>query len=64
MTVKQSFLNSISGGKPIAGTAHGIDQLVVSGFLKRLPQAANMDVNSALLDKNVIAPHLVKQLRT
>ena len=44
----------------VAGAAHGFDQH--AGHAQRLAQALDMHVHRALLDEDVVAPHLVEQL--
>ena len=49
--------------KTVTGASHGIDQPVMTGGFKRLAQPANMYIHSALLDKHMISPDFVEQLR-
>src|SRR5579862_1959787 len=46
----------------IAGAAHGADRIDGVAAVERLAQAADMDVNGALVDIDVAAPHAVEQL--
>src|SRR5512135_1111585 len=50
--------------QPVAAAAHGLDQPVVAERLEREAQPADVDVDGALLDVDVITPHVVEQLRT
>src|SRR5215813_4022423 len=47
----------------VAGASHGLDQAVMSGRLKRLAQAPNVHIHSALLDEDMVAPDMIEQLR-
>ena len=49
--------------EPVAAAAHGFDHPVRAERLQREAQPADVDVDRALLDVDVIAPHLVEQLR-
>src|ERR1700733_874434 len=46
----------------IAGAAHGADQVDGVAAVERLAQAADMDVDGALVDIDVAAPDAVEQL--
>src|ERR1700686_3489585 len=46
----------------VAGAAHGLDQVIVATGRKRLAQAPDVHVHCAVLDENVVAPHLVEDL--
>src|SRR5580658_7840804 len=46
----------------IAGAAHGADRIDGVAAVERLAQAADMDVDGALVDIDVAAPHPVEQL--
>jgi len=46
----------------VAGTAHRADRIIVVTAVKRLAQAANMDVDGALIDVDVAAPDAVEKL--
>src|ERR1700731_2919238 len=46
----------------IAGAAHGADRVRHAAAVERLAQAADMDVDGALVDIDVAAPDLVEQL--
>src|SRR5918911_297850 len=52
-----------SGAQAVAGTAHRVDQAIVSGGMERLAQAPDVHVDRAFLNIDVIAPHLVEELR-
>src|SRR6266550_7101103 len=47
----------------IAGSAHGLDQLVMPRRRKRLAQPSDMNVDRAFFDEHVLAPHFVEQPR-
>ncbi len=49
--------------EPVAAAAHRLDEAVLSERLERLAQAPDVDVDRALLDIDVVAPHVVQQLR-
>ncbi len=49
--------------KPVAGAAHGLHQIFFSHRFKNLAQSADMHIDSAILDKNMIAPDTIEQLR-
>ena len=49
--------------EPVAAAAHRLDEAVLAERLERLPQAPDVDVDRALLDVHVVAPHVVQQLR-
>ena len=49
--------------EPVAAAAHRLDQRVLADRLERLPQSPDVDVDRALLDVRVVAPHLVEELR-
>ena len=49
--------------EPVAAAAHRLDQPVLPERLEREAQAPDVDVDGALLDVDVIAPHLIEQLR-
>src|SRR5690349_4852073 len=51
------------GGEAVAGAAHGLDQAIVAARLERLAQPPDVDIHRALLDEDVVAPHLVEKLR-
>src|SRR3984893_2380096 len=46
----------------IAGATHGADRVDGVAAVERLAQAADMDVDGALVDIDVAAPHAVEQL--
>src|SRR5580692_1597331 len=46
----------------IAGAAYGADRIDGVAAVERLAQAADMDVDGALVDIDVAAPHAVEQL--
>src|SRR3984957_10741835 len=46
----------------IAGAAHGADRVDGVAAVERLAQAADVDVDGALVDIDVAAPHPVEQL--
>src|SRR5580704_15355247 len=46
----------------VAGAAHGADRIDGVAAVERLAQAADMDVDGALVDIDVAAPHPVEQL--
>src|ERR1700688_1197941 len=46
----------------IAGAAHGADRIRHAAAVERLAQAADMDVDGALVDIDVATPDLVEQL--
>jgi hypothetical protein len=46
----------------IAGAAHGADRVGLMAAVERLAQAADVDVDGALVDVDVGAPHAVEQL--
>ena len=48
-------------GQAVAGAAHGLDH--ARRRRQRLAQALDVHVDRALLDEDVVAPHLVEQLR-
>src|ERR1700674_4596485 len=47
------------GPKPVAESAHRLDQHMMTGWLQGLPEPADMHVHRALFDKGIIAPDLV-----
>src|ERR1700724_309218 len=46
----------------IAGAANGADRIDGVAAVERLAQAADMDVDGALVDIDVAAPHAIEQL--
>src|SRR6202035_5627722 len=46
----------------VAGAPDGADRVGHAAAVERLAQAADMDVDGALVDIDVAAPHLVQQL--
>src|SRR5262249_36945075 len=46
----------------IAGAAHGTNRIGGAAAVERLAQASDMDVDGALVDIDVAAPHPVEQL--
>src|SRR6185437_258415 len=46
----------------VAGAAHGADRVLLAAGVQKLAQAADMDVDGALVDINVAAPDAVEQL--
>src|ERR1700737_1015335 len=46
----------------VPSAAHGADEVGRAGEIDRLAQAADVDVDGACLDIDVMAPHLVEQL--
>lgn len=49
-------------GHAVTGSAHCLNQTVETFGFERFAQAADVYVDCTLLDKNVVSPHLVKQL--
>src|ERR1051325_9907820 len=47
----------------IARAAHGLDHAGALHRVERLAQALDVDVDGALLDEHMVAPHTVEQLR-
>ena len=43
-------------------SAHGFDHSLVTAWGEHLPNSANVDIHSALLHKNVVAPDFVQKL--
>src|SRR5260370_41379961 len=46
----------------VAGAAHGADRVLLAAGVERLAQAADVDVDGALVDIDVAAPDAVEQL--
>src|SRR5207248_1459779 len=57
------FMRSTRRAKTVAGAANGFDHPVGAVRLERHAQPSNVHVDGAFLDVNVIAPHLVQELR-
>ena len=48
------------GRQAIAAAPHGLDQAIVLRGLERTAQAADVHIDRAFLDENMVAPHLVE----
>src|ERR1700675_4541677 len=46
----------------VAGAAHGADRILLAAGIEQLAQAADVDVDGALVDIDVAAPDAVEQL--